>query len=170
VAPGIKRAGIMFNPDTAPGGGNFFLDSFDAAARSLAVEPVIMRVHSDAEIEEAIAALGREQAGFAAMDDSFMAVHQRTLISSSARNNVPAIFVVGQFVRDGGLISYGADFTDLFRRAVGYVDLILRGEKPADLPVQTPTKFETAINLGTAKALGLTIQPTLLATADEVIE
>jgi putative tryptophan/tyrosine transport system substrate-binding protein len=83
---------------------------------------------------------------------------------------LPAIFVVDQFVRDGGLISYGADFTDLFRRAAGYVDRILRGEKPGDLPVQTPTKFETAINLRTAKALGLTIQPTLLATADEVVE
>jgi putative tryptophan/tyrosine transport system substrate-binding protein len=87
VAPGIKRAGIMFNPDTAPGSGKFFLGSIEAAARSLAVEPVIMRVRSDAEIEAAIAALGREQAGLAAMDDSFMAVHQRTLIFSSARHN-----------------------------------------------------------------------------------
>jgi putative ABC transport system substrate-binding protein len=170
IAPGIKRVGIMFNPDTAPGRGKFFLGSFEAAARSLAVEPVIMPVRSDVEIETAIAALGREQAGLAAMEDAFISVHLATAISSSARSNVPAIWVATEFVRDGGLISYGPDFTDLFRRAAGYVDRILRGKKPADLPVQTPTKFETAINLKTAKALGLTVPPALLATADEVIE
>jgi len=170
IAPGIKRAGILFNPDTAPGGGNLFLGSIEAAARALAVEPVTMRVRNDAEIETAIAALGRERAGLVTMDDSFMGVHYRTVISSSARNNVPAIFVTEGFVRDGGLISYGADYTDLFRRAAGYVDRILRGEKPADLPVQTPTKFLTAINLKTAKALGLDVPAELLAMADEVIE
>jgi putative tryptophan/tyrosine transport system substrate-binding protein len=170
IASGIKRAGIMFNPDTAPGGGKFFLDSFAAGARALAVEPVVLPVRSDAEIETAIAGLGREQGALAAMDDSFMAVHQATIISSSVRNNVPAIFPGAGFVKDGGLISYVADVTDLFRGAAGYVDRILRGEKPADLPVQTPTKFETAINLKTAKALGLNVPPPLLATADEVIE
>jgi putative tryptophan/tyrosine transport system substrate-binding protein len=170
IAPGIKRAGIMFNPDTAPGSGNLFLGSFEAAARSLAVEPVTMRVRSDAEIEAAIAALGREQAGLAAMDDSFMGVHYRTVISSSARNNVPAIFVAQAFVRDGGLISYGADFTDLELRAARYVDRILRGEKPGDLPVQFPTKFEMVVNLKTAKALGLTVPQSILLRADEVIE
>ena len=170
IAPGIKRAGILFNPDTAPGGGDFYLGSFEAAARALAVEPVTMRVRSDAEIEAAIAALGRERAGLVMMDEAFMAVHQATVISSSARNNVPAIDTTPGFVRDGGLISYGADMTDLFRRAAGYVDRILRGEKPADLPVQTPTKFLTAINLKTAKALGLDVAAELLAIADEVIE
>ena len=170
IAPGIKRAGILFNPDTAPGGEDFFLGSFEAAARALAVEPVTMRVRSDAEIEAAIAALGREPAGLVMMDEAFVAVHQATVISSSARNNVPAINQTPGFVRDGGLISYGADFTDLFRRAAGYVDRILRGEKPADLPVQTPTKFLTAINLKTAKALGLDVPAELLAMADEVIE
>ena len=170
IAPGIKRAGILFNPDTAPGGGDFFLGSFEAAARALAVEPVTMRVRSDAEIEAAIAALGRERAGLVMMDESFVAVHYATVISSSARNNVPTINMTPGFVRDGGLISYGADYTDLFRRAAGYVDRILRGEKPADLPVQTPTKFLTAINLKTAKALGLDVPAGLLAIADEVIE
>ena len=169
IALGIKRAGILFNPDTAPGGGDFFLGSFEAAARALAVEPVTMRVRSDAEIEAAIAALG-QRAGLVTMDDSFMGVHGGTVISSSARSNVPAIFFADALVRDGGLISYGPDYTDLFRRAAGYVDRILRGEKPANLPVQTPTKFLTAINLKTAKALGLTVPPELLATADEVIE
>jgi putative tryptophan/tyrosine transport system substrate-binding protein len=170
IAPGIKRAGIMFNPDTAPGGGKFFLGSFAAGARALAVEPVALPVRSDAEIEDAITGLGREQAALAAMDDSFMAVHQATIISSSVRNNVPAIFAGGGFVKNGGLISYVANVTDLFRRAAGYVDRILRGEKPADLPVQTPTKFDIAINLKTAKTLGLAVPPSLLATADEVIE
>ena len=93
-----------------------------------------------------------------------------TIISSSARNRVPAIFVTGGFTRNGGLISYVADFPKLFRDAAGYVDRILRGEKPAELPVQTPTKFNTAINMKTAKVLGLTVPPMLLATADEVIE
>jgi putative tryptophan/tyrosine transport system substrate-binding protein len=129
-----------------------------------------MRVRSDAEIEAAIAALGRERAGLVTMDDSFMAVHDATVISSSARNNVPAIYGSPGYSTDGGLISYGADYTDLFRRAAGYVERILRGEKPADLPVQTPTKFLTAINLKTAKALGLDVPAELLAMADEVIE
>jgi putative tryptophan/tyrosine transport system substrate-binding protein len=168
IAPGIKRAGIMFNPDTAPGGGKYYLDSFEAAARSLAVEPVVMRVRSDAEIETAIAGLG-SAAGLVLMDDSFMGVHYRTIISLAARK-IPTIFLTPDFVKDGGLISYGPDLADIFRRAAGYVDRILRGEKPADLPVQTPTKYETAINLKTAKALGLHIPPELLATADEVIE
>jgi putative tryptophan/tyrosine transport system substrate-binding protein len=170
IAPGIKRAGILFNPDTAPGGGDFFLGSFEAAARALAVEPVTMRVRSDAEIEAAIAALGRERAGLVMMDDSFVGTHYATVISSSARNNVPAIYPTPGCVRDGGLISYGADYMDFFRRAAGYVDRILRGEKPADLPVQTPTKFLIAINLKTAKALGLDVPAELLAIADEVIE
>jgi putative ABC transport system substrate-binding protein len=104
------------------------------------------------------------------MDESFVGAHYATVISSSARNNVPAINGTPGFVRDGGLISYGADYMDFFRRAAGYVDRILRGEKPADLPVQTPTKFLIAINLKTAKALRLDVPAELLAIADEVIE
>jgi putative ABC transport system substrate-binding protein len=104
------------------------------------------------------------------MPDAFMTVHVGTVISSTARHNVPAIFEGLQFARGGGLMSYGASFTDIFRRAAGYVDRILRGEKPADLPVQAPTKFEMTINLKTAKALGVNVPPELLATADEVIE
>jgi putative tryptophan/tyrosine transport system substrate-binding protein len=170
IAPGIKRAGIIFNPNTAAGGGKFFLDSFGDAAIALAVQSVPLPVRDDAEIEAAIAELGREQAALAVMDDSFNAVHKGAIISSSARNNVPAIFAESGFVREGALISYGADVVDLFPRAAGYVDRILRGEKPSDLPVQTPTKFNTAINLKTARALGLAVPPSLLATADEIIE
>jgi putative tryptophan/tyrosine transport system substrate-binding protein len=169
IAPSIKRAAFMFNPETAPVFGKHFLASFEAAAGSLGIESVAMPVSSDAEIETAIAGLGAEQAGLIEYS-SFLAVHVGTVISSTARHNVPAVYENPQFARRGGLIAYGASFTDMFRRAAGYVDRILRGEKPADLPVQTPTKFEMKINLKTAKVLGLAVPPSLLATADEVIE
>jgi putative tryptophan/tyrosine transport system substrate-binding protein len=169
IAPSIKRAGFMFNPDNVLGFGKYFLASFEAAAGSLGIEPVAMPVRSDAEIETAIAALGAEQASLVEFS-AFLAAHMGTIISSTARHNVPAIYEGTLFARRGGLIAYGASFTDMFRRAAGYVDRILRGEKPADLPVQTPTKFETTINLKTAKALGLNVPPELLATADEIIE
>jgi putative tryptophan/tyrosine transport system substrate-binding protein len=170
IAPDIKRAAIMFNPDTAPGGGSYHLGSFEAAARSLAVEPITARVGSDADIEAAISSLGRDRAGLVLTGDSFLAVHQQTIISLAARNNVPAIFNNPPFARNGGLISYGPSFTDIFRRAAGHVDRILRGTKASDLPVEVPTKFDLVINLKTAKALGLTVPNTLLVSADEVIE
>jgi putative ABC transport system substrate-binding protein len=170
IAPRIIRAAIMFNPDTAPGGGSYFLDSFEVAAQSLGVEAVTVRVRSDAEIETAITSLGRERAGLVSMTDSFMDVHRGTVIASAARNNVPAIFDGSQFARAGGLISYGPNYADIFRRAAGHVDRILRGAKPADLPVEVPTRFDLVINLKTARALGLTIPESFLARADEVIE
>jgi putative ABC transport system substrate-binding protein len=167
VAPRLRRVVIMFNPDTAPGGGSYFQGSFEAAARSLAVEPIMAAVHSDAEIETAMAALGREQAGVVVASDSFMSIHRGTVVSLAARNKVPVIY---GSTREGGLMSYGIDSVDLFRRAAGYVDRILRGAKAADLPVQLPTKFELAINLKTAKALGLDVPLSLQQRADEVIE
>jgi putative ABC transport system substrate-binding protein len=170
VAPRLQRVAIMFNPDTAPGGGSYYLGPFEAAARSLTVEPVVARVHSDAEIEMAIAALGREQAGVVVASDSFMSIHRGTVISSAARNKVPAIMDFFNFTREGGLIAYGTNNVDLFRRAATYVDRILRGAKAGDLPVEIPTKFDLVINLKTAKALGLTIPEALLLRADEVIE
>jgi len=170
IAPNIKRAAIMFNPDTAPGGGNYYLGSFEAAARSLAIEPISVRVRSDAEIETAITSLGRQQAGLVLMDEPFMGVHRGTVISSAARSNTPAIFKAESFVKEGGLISYGPSSEDIFRRAAGHVNRILRGSKPSDLPVELPIRFNLFINLKTAKALGLTIPETLLATADQVIE
>jgi putative ABC transport system substrate-binding protein len=170
IAPGVRRAGIMFNPSTAPGGGAYFLGSFEAAARSLAVEPIVVRVHSDAEIEAGIDSLG-PQVGLVIMTDSFMAVHQPTVISATARNKMPTMGADLQtFAKEGGLVSYGPNFTDFFRRAASYVDRILRGANPADLPVQVPTKYQLVINLKTAKALGLDVPATLLARADEVIE
>jgi putative ABC transport system substrate-binding protein len=169
IAPGLKRAAIMFNPDIAPV--STFIPSFETAARSLKIEPVIAPVHSDAEIETAIIALGREPGGgLVVMPDGWMLVHRLPTILAAARNNVPAVYNLSVYARDGGLLSYGNDLADPVRRAATYVDRILRGAKPGDLPVQFPTKFEMAVNLKTAKALGLTVPLTLLAIADEVIE
>jgi putative ABC transport system substrate-binding protein len=128
-------------------------------------------VQSDAEIQAAIIALGREPGGgLVVQADSFMVVHRAPIISAAARSRVPAVYVNPEFVRDGGLLSYGNDPGIPWRRAATYVDRILRGEKPADLPVQLPTKFEMVLNLKTAKALGLAIPPSILLRADEVID
>jgi putative tryptophan/tyrosine transport system substrate-binding protein len=169
IAPGLKRAAIMFNPDMAPA--SSFMPSFDTAARSLKVVPITAPVHSDGEIETAIIALGHEPGGgLVVMPDVFGDVHRATIILAAARNSVPAVYHQSFFARDGGLLSYGPDQVEIFRRAATYVDRILRGAKPGDLPVQFPTKFEMIVNLKTAKVLGVTIPETLLATADEVIQ
>jgi putative ABC transport system substrate-binding protein len=161
----------MFNPDTAPYVGSYYLPSFEAAARSSKVEPIRAPVHSDTEIETVITSLGREPGGgLVGMTDSFVTSHRATIILLATRNNVPTVYSIPVWARDGGLLSYGTDKVDIARRSASYVDRILRGEKPTDLPVQLPVKFEMAINLKTAKALGLTIPETLLATADEVIQ
>jgi putative ABC transport system substrate-binding protein len=171
IAPSVKRAAIMFNPDTAPGGGLYFLSSFEAAARSLKVDPITAPVHSDAEIETAISSLGREPGGgLVVIADIFLLVHRAPIILGAARNNLPTVYQVRAFARDGGLLSYGPDAVDIFRRSALYVDRILRGAKPANLPVQLPIKFEMTLNLKTAKSLGLTIPPSLQLRADEVIE
>jgi putative ABC transport system substrate-binding protein len=141
-------------------------DALETAARSL---PIIAPVHSDVEIEAAIIAVGREQGGgLVVMPDAWMALHRAPIILAAARNNVPAVYYLSTYATDGGLLSYGPHMVAPFRRAAFYVDHILRGEKPADLPVQFPAKFEMVVNL--KKALGLTIPETLLATANEVIE
>jgi putative ABC transport system substrate-binding protein len=169
IAPGLKRAAIIFNPDTAPVSAN--IPSFETAARSLKIVPIIANVHSDAEIETAINALGREPGGgLVVMPDVFTYGHRAPIILAAARNNVPAVYSDSHFARDGGLLSYGVDLIDIVRRAATYVDRILRGEKPSDLPVQFPTKFEMVVNLKTAKALGLTVPQSILLRADEVIE
>jgi putative ABC transport system substrate-binding protein len=171
IAPSVKRSAIMFNPDTAPGRGSYFLPTFETAARSLKVEPIVAGVHSDAEIETVMTSLGREPVGgLVVMPDTFMNVHRAPIISLAARYNVPAIYYHSAFARDGGLLSYGPDPLDIFRRSASYVDLILRGAKPADLPVQLPVKFEMALNAKTAKALGLTAPPSIWVRIDELIE
>jgi putative tryptophan/tyrosine transport system substrate-binding protein len=172
IAPGLKRVAILFNPDTSPGRGTYYLRDFETAAQSSKMEPVAVRARSDAEIEGAITSLGETSgAGLVVMPDFFMFNHVQPIILLAAQNKVPTIypwrFVVS---RDGGLLSYGPDLTDIVRRGALYVDQVLRGSKPADLPVQVPVKFEMAVNTKTAKALGLAVAPSMLLRADEVIE
>ena len=164
IAPGLMRAAIMFNPDFP--GPPVYMPSLETAARSLKVALIMAPVHSDVEIETTIIALGREPGGgLIVMSDVFALGHRASIISVVARNNVPAIYWQSEFVREGGLLYYGTDRVDPFRRAVTYVDRILRGEKPGDLPVQFPTKFEMAVNLKTAKAIGLTVPQSILLRA-----
>jgi ABC-type uncharacterized transport system substrate-binding protein len=170
LAPRISRVAVMFNPGTAPHA-EYYVRPFEVAAASLAVKPATVAVRSVTDIEQAIFDLGRAPAsGLIVLPDTFTTVHRRVIISAAASSDVPAIYPFRFMAGDGGLISYGVDLIDLYRRAAPYVDRILKGGKPADLPVQQPTKFEFAINLKAAKALGLDIPPTLLARADEVIE
>jgi putative ABC transport system substrate-binding protein len=169
IAPGLKRAAIMFNPDSGPY--SILMPSFETAAQSLKVTPIIASVQSDVEIEAAIIALGREPGGgLLVMGGAFTFAHRAAIISAAARSNVPAFYQQAAFVRDGGLLSYGVDQVDIWRRAASYVDRILRGEKPGDLPVQFPVKYEMIVNRKTAKALGLAVPPSILLRATEVIE
>jgi putative ABC transport system substrate-binding protein len=169
IAPGLKRAAVMFNPDTAPV--STYMPSLETAAKSLKVEPIISPVRSNAEIETAIIALAREPGtGLVVMPDIFLVVHRTLIIMAAARNSIPAVYIASDFVSGGGLLSFGTDPVEPFRRAASYADRILRGEKPGDLPVQFPTKFEMVVNLKTAKALGLTVPQSILLSADEVIE
>src|SRR6516165_2630345 len=143
------------------------MPSLETAARSLKVVPITAPVHSDVEIETAITALGSEPgASLVVMSDLFTLTHRASIISASARNNVPAVYAGSFFVKDGGLLSYGIEGVDNFRRAATYVDRILRGAKPTELPVQLPTKFEMVLNLKTAKALGLAVPPSIMLRAD----
>jgi putative ABC transport system substrate-binding protein len=169
IAPGLKRAAIMFNPDTALV--SSYVPSFETAARSLKISPITAPVHSDVEIETAIIALGRELGGgLVVMPGVFATARRMPIILAAARNNVPVVYSQSFFARAGGLLSYGVDQVDTWRRAASYIDRILRGTKPAELPVQLPTKFELVVNLKTAKALGLTVPQSILLSADEVIE
>ena len=147
------------------------MPSLETAAPSLKVRLITAPVHSDGEIETAIAAVGREPGGgLVVKPDVFTLTHRAPVLSAAARNNVPAVYWLSDFARDGGLLSYGVDQIDTYRRAANYVDRILRGAKPGDLPVQFPTKFEMVVNRKTATALGLAIPPSILLRADQVIE
>jgi putative ABC transport system substrate-binding protein len=170
IAPETKRAAVIFNPDTAPYY-RLYMNSIEAAGASFAVKVVEAPVRSRADIEAAISTLAREPAGAViSMSDTFPSVHRDLIIALSERHRLPAVYPFRFQATDGGLISYGIDVSDMHRRAASYVDRILKGEKPADMPVQLPTKYELVINLKTAKALGLTIPLPLLGRADEVIE
>ncbi len=171
IVPGLARADMIFNPKTAAGGGSYFMGPFKAAASSLAVEPIAVPVSDPAELENAVVAHSREShVGLIVMPDSFTVNHRALIISLAARHRMPVIYPYRYMATEGGLMSYGIDLSDMYKRAAPYVDRILKGTKPADLPVQAPAKFELVINLKTARALGLDMPPTLLGGADEVIE
>jgi putative tryptophan/tyrosine transport system substrate-binding protein len=171
IDPRIRRVAILFNPESAAGHGKLYLPSFNAAAAALGVEPIEAPVHDPAEIEKAIDALARQpDGGLIAMADIFTNLNRKLIIRLAANNRLPFIGPFRSFTDDGGLVSYGISAIDIFHRAASYVDRILKGANPADLPVQAPTKFEMVINLKTAKTLGLTVPQIMQMTADEVIE
>jgi putative ABC transport system substrate-binding protein len=171
IAPGRTRIAALFNADTAPFTRSYYLPSFEAAARLFKVEPIVALVHSDAEIGAVIASLGREPGGgIIVMPDAFVFGRRAFIIQLATRYKLPTIYQASVFPKDGGLLSYGPNFEDPYYRAAAYMDRILRGAKPANLPVQLPTKFEIVVNLKTAKALGLAVPPSILLRADEVIE
>ena len=169
IAPGVTRAAIIRDPAISAGIGMF--GAIQSVASSFGVEASAVNVRDAGEIERAVAAFAREpNSGLIVTGSALAAVHRDLIATLAARHKLPAVYPNRLFATAGGLISYGADFIDQYRRAAGYVDRILKGEKPADLPVQAPTKYELVINLKTAKALNLEVPPTLLARADEVIE
>jgi putative ABC transport system substrate-binding protein len=170
IAPRVNRVAMLFNPATATYA-DYFLKPFKAAAPSFAVAAITAPVRDMSELDSVVAAQAREpNGGLIVMPDSFTDTHREEIISLVARHHLPAVYAYRFFTEHGGLLSYGADLRDNFRRAADYVDRVLKGEKPADLPVQAPTKFELVINLKTAKELGLTVTRDFLLIADEVIE
>jgi putative tryptophan/tyrosine transport system substrate-binding protein len=170
VAPAVDRAAVIFNPETAPYY-PAYLRSFEAIPRSIAVELAAAPVHNEAEMEAAIAELARRPGGgLIAGPDPFTTTHRALLMTLAERYRLPTVYGFRQFVSEGALLSYGPDTLDIVRRSASYVDRILKGEKPADLPVQQVTKMELVINLKIAKALGLTVPTALLVRADEVFE
>jgi putative ABC transport system substrate-binding protein len=169
IAPGVTRAGVLRDPAITAGIGQFGV--IQSVAQALGVEVRPINVRDPGEIERGVAAFAQSSNGGLIVTGSALAtVHRKLIIDLAARHRLPTVYVVRYFVNDGGLMSYGIDYLDQYRQAAGYVDRILKGEKPADLPVQAPTKYELVINLKTAKALGLTVPDSLLARADEVIE
>jgi putative ABC transport system substrate-binding protein len=169
IAPSVTRAAIIRDPALTAGGGQ--LGVIQAVAPSVGVEVTPVNVRDAGEIERAVTAFARQPNGSLIVTASTLAaVHRDLLVALAARHKLPAVYYARYVVLGGGLMSYGPDYIDQYRRAAGYVDRILKGEKPGDLPVQAPTKYELVINLKTAKALGLDVPPTLLARADEVIE
>ncbi len=171
IAPRLKRVAMIFNPDTAPGHGKYYMPDFEAAARSLQVTPIAAAIHNVADLEAVIADLGRESGGgFIAMADFFLLNNREQMIAAAAQNRVPAIYPWREVTVAGGLLSYGPDLEDIVRRTAPYVNRILHGENPADLPVQVPVKFQTTVNAKTVKALGFTVPTSILLTADELIE
>jgi ABC-type uncharacterized transport system substrate-binding protein len=170
IAPRVTRVAFLFNPATAPYA-EYFLSPFKTAAASFAVEGIAAPVHDSSEVESVVAAHAREpNGGLIVMPSAFSTIHRMEITSLAARFSLPTVYPFRFFTELGGLLSYGNDFLDNFRRAASYVDRILKGAKPSELPVQAPVKFELVINLKTAKALGLDVPSFLRQRADEVIE
>jgi putative ABC transport system substrate-binding protein len=169
IAPGVMRAAVIRDPAISAGLGQW--GALQTAAPSLGVELTPVNVRDAGEIERAVATFARQpDGGLIVTGSAAAAFHRNLIVALAARHKLPAVYYARHFVAAGGLISYAPDIVDQYRQAAGYVDRILKGEKPADLPVQAPTKYELVINLKTAKALGLEVPPSLLARADEVIE
>jgi putative ABC transport system substrate-binding protein len=171
IAPRVARVTMLFNPVTAPYA-EYWLNPFKAAAASVAVQAIVAPVHDTSELESVVTAQGHEpNGGLIVMPDTFTTGHRSEITSLAARYRLPAVYPYRVFAEFGRLLSYGDDLTDNFRRAASYVDRILKGEeKPAELPVQAPTKFELTINLKTARALGIAVPPSMIARADQVID
>lgn len=168
IAPEVARVALIYNPQTHTG---MFFQSIESASQALSVKTIQLPFHDAAEIERTIGDFAREpQGGLVVLPDNSTNLHRDLICTLAGRHRLPAIYPFRRFITSGGLAYYGADTKDLYRKLAEYVDRILKGAKPADLPVQAPTKFELIINLKAAKALGLTIPPTLLVRADEVIE
>jgi len=171
IAPQVQRAVLLYNPQTAPYVAEYYQRPFEAAAPSFGVQAIAVLVRQTAEIEAAIGDLAREaDGGLVVPPDNFSYVHRELIFTLAARHRVPAVYPFRFMAREGGLVSYGVDLGETFPRAAEYIDRILKGTRPDALPVQAPTNFELAINLKTAKVLGIEVPPTLLARADEVIE
>jgi putative ABC transport system substrate-binding protein len=171
VAPRTTRAALPFNPETAPSGGSYFLDPFKAAAASFGIEAVAPSVRDAGELEAAIVAQARQpNGGLVVTPDGFLRKQRAAIVALAAQYRLPAVYPFRYYCELGGLLSYGNDVVDNWRRTASYVDRILKGEKPGELPVQIPVKFELVINLKTAKAIGIEVPATLLARADDVIE
>jgi putative ABC transport system substrate-binding protein len=170
LAPHVMRIAVIYNPETAPYGPMFF-PAMQAAAPRMTVALSMSPVHTAADVDQVILEIGRVQGGgLIVVPDSFMIGQRQRITALAAKYRLPAMYPAGFFIPDGGLIAYGIDRADMFHRAADYVDRILRGASPVELPVQGPTKFELAINLKTAKALGLSVPSSMLLSADEVIE
>jgi putative ABC transport system substrate-binding protein len=170
VAPQVGRIAMIYNPQTAPYGGSL-LRSIETAAPAFAMRPIAMPIQDAGTIEKAIEASAREtNPGLLVLPDVTTTVHEKLIVELAAQHRLPAIYPWRHFVTLGGLMSYAADLPNLWRRAASYVDRVLKGEKPADLPVQQPTKFELVINLTAAKAIGLTIPASILSLADDLID
>jgi putative ABC transport system substrate-binding protein len=170
IAPSVERVGVLFNPE--PGNNSqSFVGPIEAAAPLSQIKSIVKPLRDVSEVEQIVTALSSTRgSGLIFLPDAFTSAHRETIVALVAKHNVPAIYPFRSFSAAGGLMSYGINAIQLFRQSASYVDRVLRGTRPGELPVQAPTKFELVINLRIAKALGLTVPPTLLATADEVIE